>query len=377
MKAIFSKTYAIALISALAAAGVTGSLFAGAQVAESQQYAALSSESPTIRVTGDASMSVVPDQATMIVQIPSKPDDLDVVIAEQEQKAQQITLAIQDAVGDNATVAKGSQYIYPNYGGGAPVTGDVTFTVQSSVQIQTDIEHLSGLVNKIAEAGYGFENVYFDPRYSASLVSGASGVEPTPPVEEGGNPITIGVFINTKPDVLTSAIEEYEGKYRQLLTIMDEEGIPRDQIRQNNFYIYPNFYGPSVSSGYNMSTQLVVKTSADNIKKVTDAVTSVGGAFVENTFLSISDAAIDEARKELGRQAFDNAKSRADEIAESLGLEVKGVKRIEASGSDNNPNYGYSVFEYRGVKIIPPYYYQNMTGEISVSQTVEFELGSP
>jgi uncharacterized protein YggE len=137
MKAILSKTYAIALISALASVGVTCSLFASAQIAESQQYAALSSESPTIRVTGDASMSVVPDQATMIVNISSKPDDLDVVIAEQEQKAQQIMSAIQDAVGENATVTKGTQYVSPNYGGGAPVTGDVTFTVQSSVQIQT------------------------------------------------------------------------------------------------------------------------------------------------------------------------------------------------------------------------------------------------
>jgi hypothetical protein len=31
---------------------------------------------------------------------------------------------------------------------------------------------------------------------------------------------------------------------------------------------------------------------------------------------------------------------------------------------------------YRGVKVLQPYYYQNLSGNISVSITVEFELGS-
>jgi uncharacterized protein YggE len=101
----------------------------------------------------------------------------------------------------------------------------------------------------------------------------------------------------------------------------------------------------------------------------------VNDAFVENVFISVSDGAIDKARQDLSQQAIADARSRAEEMAQPLGLQVKGIKSIEA-GTSQTPNpYGGDIV-YRGVKVLQPYYYQNLSGNISVSITVEFELGS-
>ncbi|MEM3094934.1 MAG: SIMPL domain-containing protein, partial [Nitrososphaera sp.] len=266
-------------------------------------------------------------------------------------------------------------------GGGVPASNDVTFNVYASVAIQTDIDHLSDLVSALAQAGFGFESVYIDPVYYSRLAQVAASTDAKGSVESGENvtdgvknPITIGVSLNTKPDVLTSAIAEYEAKYRTLLSILEEQDISEDQIKQNNFNIYPQYYGSSQTATYQANTQIIVKTGVDNIQTVSSAIRQVDGVFVENVIISVSDEAIDNARQDLTQQAIANAQQRASEMVEPLGLEVKGIKSIEAVGSQGQNPYGGDVF-YRGVKILQPYYYQSINGDISVSVMVEFEIG--
>jgi uncharacterized protein YggE len=369
------KLQAIATISAIAVSVGAGTFFAfGSAPAYSQQSASLSSN-PTIKVTGDASTNLIPDQATLVINVQTQPDDLTAVLVDQNEKIADIRQAVQGAVSD-AKVSVGQRNVYPYYSGyGTPVSDDLTFNVYASTTIQTDIDHLADLVSALADAGFGFESVYIDPYYSVQILREA-GI-----TDEGGeevsieNPITIGVTLSTEPAVLTEAIAEYEQKYRTLLSVLEDVGIPEDQIRQNNFSIYPVYYGSNPATSYNAYTQVIVKTSPENIDEVSDAVREIDSVFVENVFISVSDDAIDSARKELTGQAIANAQARASEMVEALGLEVAGIKSIEASsGSSVNP-YGGEIL-YRGVKLVQPYYYQSITGEISVSVTVEFELAA-
>lgn len=200
-----------------------------------------------------------------------------------------------------------------------------------------------------------------------------------PPEEEATdikNPITIGVSLSTKPDVLTNAIAECEEKYRALLSVLEEAGVSEDQIQQNNFNIYPLYYGSGQGSTYQANTQIIVKTDPHNIEKLSSAIRKVDTVFVENAVISVSDEAIDSARKDLTPQAIGNARERASEMVVSLGLEIKGIKTIEAAtGQGQNP-YGGEIL-YRGVKILQPYYYQGIGGDLSVSVAVEFELVGP
>lgn len=373
------KLQAIAIISAIAVSVAAGAFFAIGSTsipqAYSQQSATLSS-SPTIKVTGDAVTSLVPDQATLIVNVQTQPDDLTTVLADQDEKIAQVMEAAQGADA-GAQVTVGQRSIYPYYSGyGTPVSDDVTFNIYASVAIQTNIDQLSDLVSGLAEAGFGFESVYIDPYYSAAILREAGITS-----EEGGeevsteNPITIGVTLSTEPAVLTEAIAEYEQKYRDLIAVLDELGIAEDQIQQNNFNIYPVYYGSSESNGYNAYTQVVIKTSPENIDEITDAVREVESSVVENVFISVSDEAIDNARKDLTDQAIANARERASEMVEALGFDVMGIKSIEAATGSSLSPYGGEVL-YRGVKVVQPYYYQSISGDISVSVTVEFELGA-
>lgn len=368
------RLQAIAIISAIVVSTAAGAFFAlGNRQAYSQESATLAS-SPTIKVTGDATTSLVPDQATLIVNVQTQPDDLVVVLAEQDEKIAEIRAAVQSAIGEDATVTVGQRNMYPYYSGyGTPVSDEVTFNIYATTTIETNIDRLSDLVNALAEEDFGFESVYIDPQYSAQLLNEAG----APEGEEDnatltGTPITIGVNLSTPPAVLTEAIEEYEEKYRTLLGVLEELGIPEDQIQNNNFNIYPYYYGSSQANGYQANTQVIIKTDPTNIDAVSRAVREVDSAFVENVFISVSDVAIDEARKDLTDQAIANARERASEMVDALGLEVTGIKSIEAATGSSN-QYGGEV-QYRGVKIVQPYYYQNIGGDISVSVTVEFEL---
>ena len=383
------KLQAIAIISAIAVSVVAISLFAfgGTPInnsipqAFSQESAAVSG-STTITVTGDASTVLTPDQATIIVNMQTQPGDLYDVMQEQANKVEQVMQAVKDAAGD-AQISIGQQNLYPYYSGsGVQPSNNVTFNVYSSVAVHTNIDQLSTLVNKLAEEGFGFESVYVDPMYYASVMQEANVDSGSVPPSDNAtdeeaqkNPITIGVTLNTKPDILTKAIDEYSGKYKNLLKVLDEVGVSEDQVQQNNFNIYPVFYGQSPTSDYNANTQVIVRTAPENIEKVTSAVLDVNNAFVENVFMSVSVDAIDQARKDLSQQAIADARSRAEEMAQPLGLQVKGIKSIEA-GTSQSPNpYGGDIV-YRGVKVLQPYYYQNLSGNISVSVTVEFELES-
>lgn len=378
---------AMAVISAIALSVAGGSFFANplttgfAQQAFSQESTELSDSQKaptTIRVTGDASKALTPDQATITINVQTQPGNLDDVLEDQSTKVEQVMQTVKDAAGNDAKVTIGNQNISPNYfGSGVQPSSNVTFNVYASVRIDTNIDQLSSLVNKLAEEGFGFESVYIDPIYSAAMLREAGiSQEFTPDGNESAteeNPIAIAVSINTKPDVLTKAIAEYEEQYRKLLGVLEEVGVSEGQVQQSSFNIYPLFYGPTQNSGYSANAQIVVMTDTDNIESVTEAVQAVGNAYVENVIISVSDATLDEARAQLSQEAISNARDRAEEMASPLGLNVTGINSIEADTSQTPNQYGGEIV-YRGVRILQPYAFQSVAGTVSVSITVEFEL---
>jgi uncharacterized protein YggE len=372
------KLQAIAIISAIAASVVAGGFFALGNPLVPQVYslnsAALAS-SPSIKVTGDATASLVPDQATVIVNLQTQPGDLTEILAIQDGKIADIRQAVQGAV-DDATVTIGSRSIYPYYSGnGVPVNDEVTFNIYATTAIQTDINQLADLVNALAKAGFGFESVYIDPYYQAQILREA-GIPPVQDSEEPAaieNPITIGVTLSVEPAVLTEAIEKYEEKYRTLQGVLEELNIPENQIQNNSFQIFPVYYGNSQTSSYQANTQVIVRTNPDRIDDVSAAIREVDNTFVENVMISVSDQAIDDARKDLTDKAIANARERASEMVDDLGFEVAGIKSIEAATGSSISPYG-GEYMYRGVKIFQPAYYQAISGDIAISIAVEFEL---
>lgn len=369
-----NKTLYLALLAIAAVASIgTFATLGSIPVASSQEYATLA-DKPSIKVTGDASIRVTPDQAVMIVAVQTQPQEINSALDEQRLKTGNIMQELKSALIDDqdASVAIGQMSINPSYSGTPSYSGISTFTIYSSTSVDISIDEFSDIVKKLSESGFGFEGVYATRMmYPApyALESAVQGPETTD-IQSDANKMTINVSINTKSGKLDDVLAEYDERYKKLVSILEEAGIAQDQIKPANVNINPFYYGQTQSSTFQTYSQIIVRTDAINIEKVSGIVQKEG-AYVESTFLSVSDTEIEKIRGELNSQALDNARARAESMARLAGFKVSGIKSIEAENPAISPYGGNQP--YKGLYIVPPYY-QQVSGEIATSVTVEFEL---
>ncbi len=183
--------------------------------------------------------------------------------------------------------------------------------------------------------------------------------------------ITMNVIIDTKPDTLQNTANAYQTRLASLQQILDENGISTLDTKQNQVNFNQAYSNPAYSS-FAVSTDIIVKTDPKNFGKIVNA-TKDSKANISSVTFSISDSAIDSARKELTQKALEDAIKNAQDIIEQSGLQIKGIKKI-----DVNPvlaNQGGNVIPYRGVMISsnnPSYY---ATSDTKVTVSVEFEVG--
>ena len=352
----------------------------------SQEFNSLSKNNPTIKVTGDASMTLEPDQATIMIATRSQPTDITSALAEQRQVTQDLINSIKDAVEDDSTEIKQGRFGLDQYYMGEESYSNIdTFTVRSTTSVETEIEQFSNVVNRLTDEGYTFESVYANHRFpgpfgfattslaasDGSMREGLAAEEGTMEIpEDESNQITLNVAVSTKPASISEAVEAYEQKHQKLLQILTEEiGISNEKIQPANVNINPLYYGPvNQNSLYNSYSQLFVKTSPENIEKVISAINQ-HDAFVENVMITISDEKLSEAEDDLNLAAFNNAKAKAERMAQMTGLKVGGVQSIE---SVTEPMEQRRAF-HGNLYPIDPWRYQD-SGEVGVSVTVEFEL---
>ena len=364
----------------------------GVPIAFSQEFNSLSKNNPTIKVTGDASMTLESDQATIMIATRSQPTDITTALEEQKQGIENIINAIKDTVGEetqeDVTEIKQGRFGLDQYYMGEESYSNIdTFTVRSTTSVDTDIEQFSDVVNRLTDEGYTFESVYANHRFPgpfafASASSFASGdeslhggigieqEEEMTAEEDESNQITLNIAVSTKPASISDAVESYEQKHQKLLQILTEEiGIDHEKIQPANVNINPLYYGPvNQNSLYNSYSQIFVKTNPDNIEKIISVVNE-HDAFVENVMITISDEQLSEAEDDLNLAAFNNAKQKAEKMAQMTGLKVGGVQSIE---SITEPMEQRRTF-HGNLYPVDPWRY-NDSGEVGVSVTVEFEL---
>ena len=358
----------------------------------SQESTSLSKNNPTIKVTGDASITIEPDQAVMTIARHSQPTDIMTALEEHKQGTQDLINIIRDTVEEDSNsteITIGRFGLDPYYMGEESYSSIDTFTVRSTTSVETDIDHFSDVVNKLTDEGYTFESVHTSRMFpgafmSASLDRASSGgiihdglaigpfeeeVEPTEEENEA-NQITLNVAVSTKPAPIDEAVEAYEQKHQKLLEILTEQiGIQHDKIQPANVNINPLYYGPSnQNSIYNTYSQIFVKTSPDNIEKITTAIQD-SDAFVDNIRIVISEDMLEQAQDQLNLDAFANAKDKAQKMAQMVGLEIGGVQNIE---SITEPMEQRRTF-HGGLYQVDPWRYYD-SGKIGIAVTVEFEL---
>ncbi len=140
-------------------------------------------------------------------------------------------------------------------------------------------------------------------------------------------------------------------KMNIIVDVLKQNGLTTENITTSSFQITPNYdyensnYDRIIS--YTALNKIELKTSASaNISKFIDLAVNNGANRVENIDFVISKKTLDQNSLELLKEAFRNAKEKAEILAVEGNFTVTGVKQIDTSsgGGYSPPTYFYDDF---------------------------------
>jgi len=156
---------------------------------------------------------------------------------------------------------------------------------------------------------------------------------------------------NANPNI---ARKNNADKMNTIIDILKQSGLSDENITTSNYQITPNYdyensnYDKIIS--YTALNKIELKTSANaNISKFIDLAVNNGVNRVENIDFVISKKTLDENSMELLKDAFRNAKLKAEILATEGNFTIEGVKKIDTSSEG-----GYTP---------PVYFYNNYAGD--------------
>jgi uncharacterized protein YggE len=128
---------------------------------------------------------------------------------------------------------------------------------------------------------------------------------------------------------------------------MAELGIPKDQIKTENYSLYPNYdFQPGTSqriTGYTLNTNLVVTIQDFNkLNQAIDAATSVGANQIGGITFSLSDQKKEEVEKEAREEAIKDAKEKARELSNLAGMNLGKIVNVTEAPTPQGP---YPMFD--------------------------------
>jgi uncharacterized protein YggE len=174
-------------------------------------------------------------------------------------------------------------------------------------------------------------------------------------------------------------------KMNTIVDVLRQAGLTDNNITTFNFQITPNYdyensnYDRIIS--YTALNKIEIKTSTNvNISQFIDLAVNNGANRVENIDFVISKKTLDENSLELLKEAFRDAKQKAQILAAEGNFEIIGVKKIDTSteaGYTPQPPYLYESFGGDTAKSAPTYSTQIIPqkNKVSVTLPVTFYIG--
>lgn len=152
----------------------------------------------------------------------------------------------------------------------------------------------------------------------------------------------------------STARENNADKMNTIIRALKQAGLSDENVTTSNFQITPNYdsensnYDSIIS--YTALNKIELKTSANaNISKFIDLAVNNGANRVENIDFVISEETLDTINLQLLKDAYRNAKQKAEILASEGNFTITGVKKIDTSTEG-----GY---------IPPVYFYDNYAGD--------------
>ncbi|HSA74893.1 MAG TPA: SIMPL domain-containing protein [Candidatus Nitrosocosmicus sp.] len=152
---------------------------------------------------------------------------------------------------------------------------------------------------------------------------------------------------NTNVDANT-ARKNNADKMNTIIEVLKQNGLTNENITTSNFQITPNYdyegSDPDRIISYTALNMIELKTVSNaNISKFIDLAISNGANRVENIDFVTSKDTLDEVSIDLLKEAFANAKEKANILATEGNFTIEGIKQIDTGSGDGYypPSYSY------------------------------------
>ncbi len=179
-------------------------------------------------------------------------------------------------------------------------------------------------------------------------VSGESKIATVPDQAE----VRLGITVNES--TVKAAQDQANTVINNINTQLGQLGIEKKDIKTENYSLYPNYdYSPGNAqriTGYSVNANLVVTmTDFAKLNQTIDLATGAGANQIGGITFSLSDDKKAEVEENARREAIDNAKSKATELAQLAGMRLgKIINVTEAPAGNITPIYKDALMAAEG-----------------------------
>jgi len=143
------------------------------------------------------------------------------------------------------------------------------------------------------------------------------------------NLVRMRLGVSTQESTATEALAKNAELMSEVIKTLKAMGILEENIETYRFCLYPRYYRGSLI-GFGASHILQVTTnSSDKIGQIVDKAVEAGANRIEMIFFTFTKEKISELDTLARRRAIEDAKEKAETIANSLGVKIVGVAKVE------------------------------------------------
>ena len=151
--------------------------------------------------------------------------------------------------------------------------------------------------------------------------------------------LTLGVQTTNK--TANVALSANSAAMNRVLNALLSAGVKQNETSTSAFSISPNYnysQGRNIITGFTATNSIQIESSHINdTAKWIDTAIAAGANNVNNVVFTLSDIKLEETKNLLIKEAINNARSKADIAASTLGLKVVGVKSASVKEFATSP----------------------------------------
>lgn len=157
--------------------------------------------------------------------------------------------------------------------------------------------------------------------------------------------VTVVFAVETVEGTARAALESNSRAMDSVLAALMDAGVAENETSTAYFSIHPNYnyteFGGNELTGYTVTNAIVVESSdLSSVPTWIDVAVNAGANRVDSLSFTLSDERLDEIRADITQDAVDNARNKADALAQALDVQVIGVKAA-------------TLYDFYGIPVTP------------------------